>query len=327
MILLPGIGAVRRPAALGVAARIAWQHGRPTLSEETLGWLAERVRREEGQIQLILLVDEAAPALWMPLPYDAVLAGVVAEKPFTAGTADVVPIPVVAEVAEARASIGEGTLLLIDPHRNVVCVEPSADEVLAVERRRRRRVLLGPEHTPATTRTGVTVPVWGRVRNLGDARTAVDGGADGLFVTFFQDFGEIAEAARFLGGGPVAAAIPAPDAFTLARDIDIVRRIEEVRDDASAWEVALAQSAPGTEPPRRIGTFGPDLDPSEVDPGLDGLVANVDQLPLPVLDLPPLWVLVDDVEDVGGAVTAGAAVLIAPPDRIQAVKDAVRSTD
>jgi len=324
MILLPGTAAVLRPAALGVAARIAWQHGRPTLSEETLGWLEERVRREEGQIQLILVVDTAEPALWMPLPFDAVLAGIVAEQPLAAPPADVVPVPIVSGVDEARACIGEGTLLLVDPHRWCVCVEPSAEEVLAVERRKRRRVLLGPAHTPATTRTGVTMPVWAAISEGDAIADAVRNGADGLFFIGFHDIGIIAEGARAMGGGPVAAAVSADKGFQLARDADVFLwgTIEP-----SAWTAALESSPPGTEPPRRLVTLSPDTPPGDVDSSVDGVVVFAEQLPLPVVDLPPLWTRVADPEQVAGAIAGGAAVLLSPPDRIEAVKDAVRTSD
>ncbi|MFM7320968.1 MAG: hypothetical protein ACKO5K_05520 [Armatimonadota bacterium] len=326
MILLPGIGAVVRPAALGVAARVAWQHGRPTLTEETLGWLEERVRREEGPIQLILVVDSVEPALWMPLPFDAVLAGIVAERSFAAPPGDVVPVPVVCAVEEARASIGEGTLLLVDPHRACVCVEPSAEEVLAVERRRRRRVLLGPAHTPATTRTGVTIPVWGSVSTAAERDEAVRGGADGLFITGFQEIGMVENCARAMGGGPVAAPLSPAQAFALSRDADVVQWTP-TPEDATRWNAALAESIPGTPAPKRVGLLRPEDDPGTIDPTLDGLLADAELLPLPVLDLPPLWVRVDDPADVPAAIAGGAHLLVVPASMVAATKDAVRSTD
>ena len=82
MIVLSGQGFGLR-SVLGRAAHLKVDKGRPTLTEETLAFLIERRRLEDGEIRLVLIADDPLYALWMPLPGDAVLVGVVSENAFS----------------------------------------------------------------------------------------------------------------------------------------------------------------------------------------------------------------------------------------------------
>ena len=121
-------------AVLGRAAYLKVEGGRPTLTEETLAFLLERARLEEGEIRLILVADDPLYALWMPLPGDAILVGVVAEREASAPLNPLTDLAILTGVEGARQQIEEGHILLVDPAQNRVFVEPSADEVLRVLR-------------------------------------------------------------------------------------------------------------------------------------------------------------------------------------------------
>lgn len=328
MIVLDGVGAPGAAPALGRACRVVFDAGRPTLDADTLAWLAERIRQEEGEIQLVLVVEEASVALWMPLPYDALLAGVVAERPLTRPLPSEPPIPVVSGVAEARHTIEEGHLLLVDPPRNRVLVEPSAEEVLRVERARKPRFLVGAPHAPAQTRGGVAIPVWGLVRTSDDVRAAIAAGADGLLFPEPADPDVLDAAAAAVGGGDLAVCGAPADALRLAGRA----RVRFLTDPIPApplrdvWRTLADPDAPAGPDPLLLARLAPDTDPERA-AGYDEALAPVDVLPLPLLDLPPLRVLIADPDDARRAVTAGAVGVVCPPDRIPDVKDAIRETD
>ena len=325
MIVLSGTGVGRAPAALGRASTVVWQNGRPTLDPGTLGWLADRARREEGPIQLVLVVGEASLALWMPMPLDAILGAVVAEEPLTAAFPDAFPVPVVCGVPEARSLISEGMLVLVDSHRGRVCVEPSADEILAVSGSGKRRWLVGAAHAPAVTRSGLDVPVVAVVEDLDAVREAVRQGADGALFRVAAPVAILREAAKAIGGGTLVFPGSLEDAFALAGEARVFHLQEGGSVAESQWREALETSVPGSGVPGRIGI------PVGSGPwaiaDVDALLVDGSQLPLPVFDLPPVWVVVDDVNDIPEAISGGASVLCVPSGDVASAKDVVRGCD
>jgi len=325
MIVLHGTGVGRAPAALGRAASVNWQNGRPTLDDATLAWLADRSRREEGIIQLVLVVSEASLALWMPMPFDAVLGAVVSEGPLSSGLPDAFPIPVVCDVPEARSLISDGMLVLVDSHRNRVCVEPSAEELLAVQSPSKRRWLVGSAHAPAVTRSGLEVPVIGLVDGLDAVREAVRLGADGVLFRECASRDVLREAARATGGGRIVFPGTVDDAFQLATEARVFHLSVGDVWDPIAWESALENSVPGSPVPGRVALPGDRL--SGPWDGVDAVLVDAGRLPLPILELPPLWVWVDRLGDIGNIVAAGASAVCVPADDVAVAKDAVRECD
>lgn len=325
MIVLHGNGVGRAPAALGRAASVHWQNGRPTLDEATLAWLADRSRREEGVIQLVLVVSEASLALWMPMPFEAVLGAVVSEGPVAGGLPDAFPIPVVCDVPEARSLIADGMLVLVDSHRNRVCVEPSAEEILAVQGPSKRRWLVGSAHAPAVTRSGLEVPVIGLVDGMDAVREAVRLGADGVLFRDPVRVDVLRDAARACGGGRMVFPGLVGDAFRLSSEARVFHLSVEGNWDPAAWQSALESSVPGSPVPGRIVVLGEVVSgPIE---GVDAVVVDANRLPLPILELPPLWVCVDRVQEIGDVIAAGASAVCVPAGDVAAAKDAVRECD
>lgn len=171
------------PPVYGRAAQVGEENGRPTLAPELLVIAANHLRRDEEPLDVVLVVEDAAMALWMPLPKGLTLAGVVAESAVPpTGKRD--NLPIVSGISEARALIQEGNLLIVDPERGRVLIEPEAEEFARLQdaRLQKRRVMLGSGHTPARTHYGRIIEIWASVRDFADVEAAIAAGADGIFV-------------------------------------------------------------------------------------------------------------------------------------------------
>jgi hypothetical protein len=171
-----------------VYARAALLHddgGRPTLDGDLLSLTFKRLKRGEGDLDIVLVTQDPAQALLLHLPSGLALAGVVAERELAPSVLpDGSRVAVVSGVTGAREQIAEGDLIIVDAERGQVIVEPEAGEFvrLQAERGHRPRVLLGAAHVPAQTQGGRIVPVWAEVRTRAEAEAAVESGADGLVV-------------------------------------------------------------------------------------------------------------------------------------------------
>ena len=267
MNLLYGVG---HGAAVAVARAVLVQEdqGRPTLPPDILAEAARRARyRGDGPLDLVLVVGDAAQALFVRLPGLAVV-GVVAEE-----TADTTAFPeemaVITGVTGARDAIPEGEWVIVDPVRGRVVVEPDAAAIARVQAAPERpRVLLGAAHFPARTLGGTEVAVWAVVRSEADLEKALADGADGLVVTAPSDLlpgntdSPEAQTARLLprveavGGGALAldasldlrdpAAVVAVaarcEARWLLRPRDLYLPLPDLRDELAAL-VADEQNA------------------------------------------------------------------------------------
>jgi phosphoenolpyruvate-protein kinase (PTS system EI component) len=143
-----GFGAA---TVIGRAARLLITDGRATLDETLLGTLAKWRVREGTELGLILIAEDAATALLLPLPDGAFLAGVVAQRDASAFLHPPKDVVVVAGVTDALISVGEGQIVLIDGTNGIVRVDPHASEVARVQTRHKPRVLLGSAHASAFT--------------------------------------------------------------------------------------------------------------------------------------------------------------------------------
>lgn len=323
MIVLSGQGFGLR-SVLGRAAHLKVEKGRPTLTEETLAFLIERRRLEDGEIRLVLIAEDPLYALWMPLPGDAVLVGVVSEnapeKPLNA-----TDLAIVCEAEGARQMIDEGHMLLLDPAQGRVLVEPSAEEVLRVASGHRPRYLIGAAHAPAYTRSGVRIGVWARALTPDDAQTAADGGAEGLWFDAPADLETLTLAAQTIGGGALAVDADTETLAALGRRAQVFQlSTEPATALRSAWSDAVRAAALAGEsidPPTLIARLP--ADPADYDRAL-----HVNgPLPEDIFALPPLWVAVETPEEAQRAALAGAVGVVCPPEIVADVKHALREVD
>ena len=101
----------------------------------------------------------------------AVLVGVIAELP--SPSLSHLPARVVAltGVESAGEAIAEGAYIILDPERGKALVEPDPKAIALYQQVNKPRVLLGPEHDPARTLSGVYVPVWRKFERSQNSRS------------------------------------------------------------------------------------------------------------------------------------------------------------
>lgn len=195
--------------AMGRAARLSLSSGRATLEETLLVELDRWRKREDVPLGLVLVAEDPATALLLPLPEGAALNGVVSERLPTRPPLLPHGVALIAGVDEALLAIGEGQLLLLEPERGRATVEPSAFDVARLQAKHQPRVLLDEQNFPAFTTEGVQIAVWGHAKNLAEAQHAMAAGADGLLLTDGPWDDEALWAAQELvGGGDLALALP-----------------------------------------------------------------------------------------------------------------------
>ncbi|MBB6049009.1 hypothetical protein [Armatimonas rosea] len=195
--------------AMGRAARLDLAGGRATLDETLLVELDRWRRREDVPMGLVLVAEDPATALLLPLPQGAALNGVISERLPTRPPQLPEGVVLIAGVDEALLAVGEGELLLLEPERGRVTVEPSAFEVARLQAKHQPRVLLDEQNFPAFTTEGVAIAVWGHATSLAEAEAAMAAGADGLLLTDGPWEEEALWAAQALvGGGDLALALP-----------------------------------------------------------------------------------------------------------------------
>ncbi len=322
MRTLHGLGYGTRPT-LGRATRLTKDaSGRPVLEENLPGILALRAQREEGPLDLVVIADDPALALLLPLPEGACLVGVVAERRMHGPPAWLPEgMAVLTGVDDALLSVGEGEIVLVEPGRGRATIEPGAAEIARLQAIHRPRMLLGAQHTPARTLGGLDVPVWAAVETLDDALDAVEAGADGLFFAQEPDSGTLLAAADAMGGGSLAL-FGSLDTVTALSTRALVYWCLDDRADAASHRAALdariqaaeAEGAP-PHPAVRIVGSGPGSDEALVENGI---------LPDDIFAWPPLRARASSVDDAVRAVSAGAIGVIVAPHQIAATKDALR---
>lgn len=239
MTELEGIGN-DAPPVYARAALVEQVNGRPALSPTLLAMAAAHLRRGDEPLDVALVVEDAPQALWMPLPSGLNLAGVIAEREMQRGwhglSPDASPVALITGVAGARVAVQEGNLVILDPERGRVLVEPAAEEFARLQeaRTRQRRLWLGDAHTPARTQSGRDVAVWASVRDFADVEVAMASGADGILLDGFGDivreehdteeeedepFARLLRLTDLVGGGDITLMIPwdALDLSTIVR--------------------------------------------------------------------------------------------------------------
>jgi hypothetical protein len=342
-------------AVYGRAAVVSDETGRPTLDADLLAAAARIARREDDTLSVILVAPDPIQALLMPLPPGLTISGIVAEaspnRPLPPDTP-----PLVYGVEGARASVAEGLLLLVDPARGRVLIEPDAREVARLQTGAfRSRVLVGAAHTPAVTMSGREVAVRAAVRYFSEAEDAVAEGAEGLYVEPFGDILDDTESdamltrlrrlAEIIGAGPIllTGGITAYDSSTLVRAAafcrlavitfpdDLPLPLAEVRAEFDRMVQEERDEEHDAARPSFIASVSDPAIASDA-AAFDGLVIDSTVLagltPEVVFGLPPVYLLATDgIEALPSAVTLGIAGVIVAPDTVAAAKDLIRAQE
>jgi phosphocarrier protein FPr len=96
-------------------------------------------------------------------------------------------IPVVAGLGPGVSALADGTIVAVDGEQGTVWISPDADQVAALEGRRRnwlaaRRAAELGRHKPAATRDGRRIRVFANISGVAEAAEAVACGAEGVGV-------------------------------------------------------------------------------------------------------------------------------------------------
>ena len=96
-------------------------------------------------------------------------------------------IPVVAGLGPGISALADGTMVAVDGEQGTVWISPDADQVAALEGRRRewlaaRRAAELERHRPAATRDGRRIRVFANISGVAEAAEAVACGAEGVGV-------------------------------------------------------------------------------------------------------------------------------------------------
>ncbi|WP_395146233.1 hypothetical protein [Armatimonas sp.] len=326
---------------MGRAAKLTLESGRATLEESLLIQLDRWRRREDVPMGLILVAEDPAVALLLPLPEGAALNGVVSEHLPSRPPNLPEGVVLLAGVEEALLAIGEGELLLLEPERGRVTVEPSAMEVARLQAKHQPRILLDEQNFPAFTTEGLKITVWGEATNLEEAQAAMTAGADGLLLTGSPwDEDALWAAQALVGGGDLALALAFEELdpewvvrlaarSTLRWCLDpatLPLPVETLRTELTELIIELEEENQRAALPR-LASLGANL------PGFDTLVALSGDFPAPDPEILP-WkqpALYIRVESVFGqllgleeALEHGATGVIVAPDAVEKVKIKIR---
>ena len=327
---------------MGRAAKLTLESGRATLDESLLVQLDKWRRREDVPMGLILVAEDSATALLLPLPDGAALNGVVSEHLPSRPPQLPEGVMLLAGVDDALLAIGEGELLMLEPERGRVTVEPSAMEVARLQAKHQPRVLLDEPNFPAFTTEGLKITVWGEATTLEDADAAMVAGADGLILTGGTwDEDSLWATQERVGGGDLALALPFEsldpewvvrlaaranlrwclDAETLPLSVATLR--EELKALVTELEDENQRAAVP-----RLASLGENREGFEDQISLTGDFGAPDP-DVPLWEQPPLYIRIEAVfgqllglEEV---LTRGGAGVIVAPHALAEVKEKIRA--
>jgi hypothetical protein len=350
MMTLEGRGYGSAPV-YAPAAVLGDSDGRPTLPTDLLTLALRNIRLGNEPQDVVLVAENAAIALLTPLPPGLTLAGVVAEQdmPPPANTR----LSVVTGVSGAREALESAALVVLDPARGRVLVDPEASEIVRLqEETHRARYLLGAAHTPAATQSGREITVWATLLYRGEIPGALEEGADGIVVQPFGDLlvggeemvRELQSAAEIIGGGDVTL-IAGPDLLTPAMAValasrcrlrwalsrhDLSVRVADLRKELDTLVAEERTAGRIVARPLLVGYAADLTDPETTH--FDELLMEAEEIASlsaeQALSLPPFRaVLGEALEYLPAAVNAGAAGVIVLPDRVAEAKEIIREQE
>ncbi|MFM2413049.1 MAG: hypothetical protein RJB05_225 [Armatimonadota bacterium] len=324
MMTLVGNGTGQRPV-LGWAVNVTYLDRRPTIDTATIARLRKSIEVDETALDIVLVVDRIDVGLWMPLPLGSTLVGIVTQQPFPVGIQNPLDIPCVHVSELPDEAFADGMLVLVDPLRQLVLVEPTADELVRIQITRKTRYAIGDGHIPVHTRGGVNIPIYAEITTESDIALSLSQGADGLVI--------LTEAALkswdacLATGSQVWVAAELNTALDRTGTTGWVTSPNNVAGGRLAFQAAVSDviRAKGiVVPPLRIVDVRCDAHFVLPEDAADNLLCDLDTLPIDILSTPPCWVVLTTSLDAPAAVIGGAAGLVVPAAAIAETKDILR---
>jgi len=324
MMTLVGNGTGQRPV-LGWAVNVTYLDRRPTIDTATIARLRKSIEVDETALDIVLVVDRIDVGLWMPLPLGSTLVGIVTQQPFPVDIQNPLDIPCVHVSELPDEAIADGMLVLVDPLRNLVLVEPTADELVRIQITRKTRYAIGDGHIPVHTRGGVNIPIYAEIATESDIAVSLSQGADGLVI--LADTALTSWDACLATGSQVWVAAELNTALDRTGTTGWVTSPNNVAGGRLAFQTAVSDviRAKGiVVPPLRIVDVRCDAHFVLPEDAADNLLCDLDTLPIDILSTPPCWVVLTTSFDAPAAVIGGAAGLVVPAAAIAETKDILR---
>lgn len=326
MITLVGSGSGQRPI-LGWAVNVTYIDRRPTIDTATIARLRKSVEVDETALDIVVVVDRVDVGLWMPLPLGSTLVGIVTQQPFPTDIQNPLDIPCVHISELPDEAIADGMLVLVDPLRQLVLIEPTADELVRIQSKRRHRYAIGDGHIPVQTRGGVTIPIYAEITSDADIQDAIAQGADGLVI--LNETAHCAWDACIAAGSQVWVASDVTTALQRTGTTGWITPPTGVVGGRPAFQSAVAdviRQQGIVIPPLRVVDARTAYSDTLPDDAADIILCDADSVPLDILSSPPFWMVLNASLDAPAAVIAGAAGLIVPAGAVAETKDILRDS-
>jgi len=324
MITLVGNGSGQRPV-LGWAVNVTYLDRRPTIDTATIARLRKSIEVDETALDIVLVVDRVDIGLWMPLPLGSTLVGIVTQQPFPVDIQNPLDIPCVHVSELPDEAIADGMLVLVDPLRQLVLVEPTADELVRIQITRKTRYSIGDGHIPVHTRGGVTIPIYAEITDLADISVAISQGADGL-ATLREPASEIWDAC-IATGSQVWVSTDINSALQRTGTTGWVASPSDVHGGRAAFQLAVSdviRTQGIVVPPLRIVDVRADAATRIPDDAADQLLCDLATMPTDIFACPPCWVVLTSPLDAPAAIIGGAAGLVVPAGTVAETKEILR---
>ena len=324
MMTLVGNGSGQRPV-LGWAVNVTYLDRRPTIDTATIARLRKSIEVDETALDIVLVVDRIDVGLWMPLPVGSTLVGIVSQQPFPSDIQNPLDIPCVHVSELPDEAIADGMLVLVDPLRQLVLVEPTADELVRIQITRKTRYAIGDGHIPVHTRGGVNIPIYAEIATESDIAVSLSQGADGLVI--LMESALTSWDACLATGSQVWVSAELSIALERTGTTGWVTSPSSVEGGRPAFQAAVSDviRAKGiVVPPLRIVDVRFDASAVLPEDAADHLLCDLETLPIDILSTPPCWVVLTTAQDATAAVIGGAAGLVVPAAAIAETKDILR---
>ena len=324
MMTLVGNGTGQRPV-LGWAVNVTYLDRRPTIDTATIARLRKSIEVDETALDIVLVVDRIDVGLWMPLPLGSTLVGIVTQQPFPSDIQNPLDIPCVHVTELPDEAIADGMLVLVDPLRNLVLVEPTADELVRIQITRKTRYAIGDGHIPVHTRGGVNIPIYAEIATESDIAVSLSQGADGLVI--LMESALDTWDACLATGSQVWVAAELNTALERTGTTGWVTSPNSVAGGRLAFQAAVSdviREKGIVVPPLRVVDVRADASAVLPDDAADHLLCDLNTLPIDILSTPPCWVVLTTSLDAPAAVIGGAAGLVVPAAAIAETKDILR---
>ena len=312
-------------SVLGWAVNVSYLGRRPVISERTMAMLRKSVDVEAVRLDIVLIVDRIDIGLWMPLPMESTLVGIVTTQGFPKDMENPLDIPSVHVETLPAEAIEDAMLVLVDPLRNRVLVEPTAEELVRIQLNSSVRYAISSEDIPVQTRGGVPIAIYAQIETEADVILAHAAGAEGLVICGPVDHALWHTAA--LCALPLWVEAPLLEILNetgttgrIARygpDWDAPERFQDCVNTHIATKGLVAH-------PKRICDLRQPTETRSAE-GADTLLCRMDTIPLDVLSMPPIWTELDHVQDAVHAVLAGSSGIVIRAAYVAEVKHLLRN--